>query len=109
MLLINKVFSHYWPWIFGLSAVVTTYALIQYEGLQAPREGYTNGQIIQQSQASVENVNRNATVGIIIPLYVDSDSDAWDKLIEIKQMHPDVAMIAIVNLDHGPGRFVNLS
>lgn len=109
MFLVSKVFSHYWPWIFGLAAVVTTYALIQYEGFQTSREGYTNAKIIQQSHASVEDVNRNATVGIMIPLYVDSDSDAWDKLIEIKQMHPHVVMIAIVNLDHGPGSFINQS
>lgn len=40
--------------------------------------------------------------GILIPLYRHPDS-TWDDLIQVKNTHPSVPIIAIVNPDNGPG------
>lgn len=47
------------------------------------------------------------TTGVIVPLYTDPPSTYWDKLIDVKTLHPQVPMIVIINPDNGPGNFIN--
>jgi hypothetical protein len=41
--------------------------------------------------------------GLIIPLYVNADSSAWDAVITAKRAHPGVPIAVIVNPDSGVG------
>ncbi len=45
-------------------------------------------------------------VSIIIPLYSDPGTN-WGEVMEAKSLHPDVPMVAIVNMLNGPGTAVN--
>lgn len=97
------------PWIFCLASLVCTYSLIQCDGLGVTSLASADQNTVQMSKALVESINRKTSTGIVVPLYVHSDSNAWDNLIKIKQAHQDLTVIAIVNLDHGPGSFINQS
>jgi hypothetical protein len=41
--------------------------------------------------------------GVIVPLYSYPTSTEWDRLINVKNAHPSVPMVAIVNPTSGPG------
>jgi hypothetical protein len=43
------------------------------------------------------------STGIVVPLYTYPTSDSWSTLISIKQSHPSVPIIAVINPNNGPG------
>jgi hypothetical protein len=47
------------------------------------------------------------TAGTIVPLYTDPTDASWPAIIEAKQAHPKVPVIAIVNPADGPGSSVS--
>jgi hypothetical protein len=51
---------------------------------------------------SCQPLGNDASTGIIVPLYTDPGV-TWDKLIEEKNAHKSVPIIAIINPDSGPG------
>lgn len=49
------------------------------------------------------NVSAEQATGVLVPLYVDSSSELWGEIIDIKNSHPSVPMIVIINPSNGPG------
>jgi len=45
--------------------------------------------------------------GVIVPLYNDPPSTDWNTLIDVRNGHPQVPMIVIINPYNGPGIFKN--
>lgn len=46
-----------------------------------------------------------ASTGIVIPLYADPPSPAWDAVVLDRTEHPDVPMIVVINPDDGPSPY----
>ena len=45
------------------------------------------------------------STGIVVPLYTDPPSPAWDAVISTKTQHPDVPMIVVINPNDGPAPY----
>ena len=48
-----------------------------------------------------------ATNGCIVPLYTDPSDSTWDTIVQAKQAHAGVDVVAIVNPSNGPGNGVD--
>ncbi|HJU14680.1 MAG TPA: spherulation-specific family 4 protein [Candidatus Nitrosotalea sp.] len=46
-------------------------------------------------------------MGLLVPLYSDPDA-TWGKLVEIKQSHPSIEVVAIINPCNGPSTAISL-
>jgi hypothetical protein len=44
-----------------------------------------------------------ASTGLLVPLYTDPTDGTWTTLIQTKNAHPSVDVVAIINPDSGPG------
>ncbi|HEX7031758.1 MAG TPA: spherulation-specific family 4 protein [Nitrososphaera sp.] len=49
-----------------------------------------------------QRVKAAASAGIMVPLYT-YPGETWDTVVETKNDHPDVPIVAIVNPASGPG------
>lgn len=45
------------------------------------------------------------TTGVIVPLFAYPSAPIWQNLIQQKQAHPSIPMVAVVNPDNGPGYY----
>lgn len=55
----------------------------------------------------VQNTNAEQPTGVLVPLYVDSSSKLWEEMVDVKNSHPSVPMIVIMNPNNGPGHSIH--
>jgi hypothetical protein len=51
----------------------------------------------------IQKISKPSLTGIIVPLYSPPSDGSWNELISVKNAHPLVPIIAIINPDSGPG------
>ena len=54
----------------------------------------------------IHNASAMAPTGIIVPLY-SQPGPTWDELIQERNAHPSVPIVAVINPDNGPGPFAD--